>query len=114
SLPDFADLPGVAELVGLARHIELRAVSRWVGLGLVVGMLSGFAACALYVAFEALRHLVVHELAHTSLLEPAGEPALFAGHLTASEPRTWVLAVAPGIGAFFSVWLVHRFCKEAK
>ena len=108
-------MPGVAELVGLARHIELRAVSRWVGLGLLVGMLSGFAACVLYVAFEAIRHLVVHEFAHTSLLEPAGEPALFAAHLPqVADPRTWVLVIAPGIGAFFSVWLVHRFCQEAR
>lgn len=113
SLPGIADLPGVAELAGLARHIELRAVSRWVGLGLLVGLLSGFAACALYLAFEAIRHLVVHELAQTSLLEPAGEPSLFGGAHDHSSPRTWVLVLAPAVGAFFSAWIVHRFCKEA-
>lgn len=114
-LPGISDLPGVSELAGLARHIELRAVSRWVGLGLVVGLLSGLGACALYVGFEAVRHLIVHELAHTRLLEPAGEPSLFRqdGLEPEGTGRRWILVIAPAIGAFLAAWIVDRFCKEA-
>lgn len=115
-LPGISDLPGVSELAGLARHIEFRAVSRWVGLGLVVGLLSGLAACALYVGFEAVRHFFVHELAHTMVLEPAGEPSLFRqeGDLKPEGAgRRWVLVIAPAIGAFLAAWIVERFCKEA-
>lgn len=115
-LPGFGDLPGVSELAGLARHIELRAVSRWVGLGLVVGLLSGFAACALYVGFEAVRHFVAHELARTVMLEPAGEPSLFRNESelrTEGGGRRWVLVLAPAVGAFLAAWIVLRFCREA-
>ncbi len=115
-IPGLSELPGIAELAGLARHIELRAVSRWVGLGLAVGLLSGTAACLLYVAFEAVRHLVVHVGAGAVLPEPAGETSLFPSHGDApvgTTVRRWVLVVAPALGAFLSAWLVHAYCKEA-
>jgi len=116
SLPGFSELPGITELAGLARHIELRAVSRWVGLGLFVGILSGLAACLLYLGFEFIRHLVVHELAGATLLEPAGEPSLFGDGSADPTPhvsRRWVLVLGPAVGAFFSAWLVHKYCSEA-
>ncbi len=113
SFPGISDLPGIAELVGLARHIELRAVSRWVGLGLAVGLLSGLSACVLYVGFEAIRHVVVHWLAGATLLEPAGESALFGASAHHANPLRWVLVVAPAIGSFLSAAIVFRFCKEA-
>ena len=105
-------LPGLNELVGLARHIELRAVSRWVGLGSIVGVLAGLAASLLFIIVEWLRHFVVSELAHSTPLEAAGEPALFsASHY--SDERLWVLMLAPAVGAFLSAWLIYRFAPEA-
>src|SRR5690606_33048740 len=116
NLPGLSDLPGISELAGLARHIELRAVSRWVGLGSFVGILAGLAARALYVGFEGIRHLVVRTLAGATLLEPAGEPSLFgAAHdgrgITA---RRWVLVIAPAIGGFVAAWICYTFCHEAR
>lgn len=105
-------LPGFAELAGLARHIEIRAVSRWVGLGLVVGFLAALAACILYVGFEALRFVVLGGLAHMSPLEPAGEPALFHGEFQ-GPARKWAMVLAPAMGAFLSALVIHRFCREA-
>lgn len=111
-LPAF---PGLAELVSLVRHLELRAVSRWVGLGLAVGILSGLAACLLYVSIEATRHLIVHEWAGAELLEPAGEPALFRGEERgdAHPARPWILILAPAVAACCSAALVALFCREA-
>ncbi|MCH2108131.1 MAG: chloride channel protein [Polyangiaceae bacterium] len=109
-------LPGLSDLAGLARHLELRAVSRWVGLGLVIGLLSGAAACALYWGLEALRFFVVDFLAHEQLLEAAGEPALFEHHSTSEmtqQPRRWILLLAPALGSFLSGWVVYLFAREA-
>src|SRR5690606_5618180 len=103
---------GGAQLAGLVRHLELRAVSRWVGLGLLVGILSGLFASLLYVGVEAIRYLVVHVGAGAHLLEPAGEGSLFRSTLPTTH-RPWVLVVAPAVGCFLSSWIVYRFCKEA-
>src|SRR5690606_30535104 len=78
AIPSLSDLPGIAKLARLVRHIELRAVSRWVGLGLAVGLLSGSAACLLEIAFEFVTHLVVHVGAAAVLPEAAGEASLFS------------------------------------
>jgi len=104
------------ELAGLARHIEFRAVSRWVGLGLAVGLLSGSAACLLYLATEFIKHLVVDFGAGAVLREPSGEGSPF--HPVNQGPvgsmlRPWVLVIAPAIGAFLSAWVVHVFAQEA-
>lgn len=111
SFPGVFDLPGMSELAGLARHIELRAVSRWVGLGLLVGVLSGVAASVLYVSVELVRHVVIH-LAGVTPLEPAGETSLFDAAPQGVE-RSWILVIAPVLGAFLSGWIVHRFSREA-
>lgn len=108
-LPHF---PSLADLVGLARHIELRAVSRWVGLGLVVGLLAGLAACVLYLGFEAVRHLTLVLCARMEQLEPAGEHALFHS-VPSGDVRLWALVLMPALGFFLSAWVVHRFAREA-
>ncbi len=84
-------------------------------MGLAVGLLSGLAACALYIGFEAVRHLIVHELANTRMLEPAGEPSLFRqdGLEPEGAGRRWILVIAPAVGGFLAAWVVERFCKEA-
>lgn len=116
AIPSLSDLPGIAKLARLVRHIELRAVSRWVGLGLAVGLLSGSAACLLEIAFEFVKHLVVHVGAAAVLPEAAGEASLFSTTVHApagAVVRGWVLVVAPALGAFLSAWLIHVYCKEA-
>jgi len=108
-LPWFSSL---TEFGGLVRHIELRAVSRWVALGLVVGVCAGLAASALHLGVEALRHLMLVQLAGFEPLEAAGEGSLFR-----SGPRhalwPWFAVLCPALGLFASSWLVTRFAPEA-
>lgn len=108
-------LPGIAELAGWARHFELRVVSRWVGLGLSVGILAGLVACLLYLGFEAVRHFTMDWLAGVVLLEPAGEPAMFrgAGPAESRSERWWLVVLLPGLGAYLSALIVTYFCPEA-
>lgn len=101
-----------ADVAGLARHIELRAVSRWVALGLMVGVAAGLLACLLYLGFEALSQLVFVELAGLTRLEAAGEAGLFRP-LSRAPYRPWVLVLAPAVGLAASSYLVLRFAPEA-
>jgi len=116
SLPGWFEVPGRSELSGLTRHIELRAVWRWVGLGLAVGLLSGGAACLLYLGSEFVKHLVVHFGAGAVLREPHGEVSPFHGSAVArvgTTLRPWVLVIAPALGAFLSACVVYFCAPEA-
>ncbi len=107
-------IPGLSELAGLARHFEFRAVSRWVGLGSIVGVLSGLAAAALYAAVEFVRYVVLSLGAGYHALEPDGEPALFGHVVEGGEVRTWVVVLAPAVGGFLAGLIVWWICPEAR
>lgn len=104
---------GIGELAGLARYIELRAVSRWVGMGLAVGLAAGALACVLYLAIDAVRFSTLRSLAGLHPLEPAGEPTLFETRHGDGASLWWVAVLCPAVGAFASVWVVRRFAPEA-
>jgi CIC family chloride channel protein len=103
---------GLKDVAGLVRHIELRAVSRWVALGLMVGVCAGIAACALHLGFEVVSHFTLVRLGGLHLLEAAGEGRLFdPGPPKDAVP--WVAVACPALGLFASSWLVTRFAPEA-
>lgn len=104
---------GLTTLGQVSNQFELGAVTRWVTLGLIVGVLTGVMASCLYVATEFVHHLVMERLARVSAPGPAGETPIF--HFEASGgPRLWVLVVGPAVVGFLSAWLVHRFAPEAR
>lgn len=106
-------LPGLEDLTAFARLFEFRTVSRWVGLGLVVGVVSGLGAAAFFVAMDWLRHQVLAVGANLALLEPHGEHSLF-GLSAGGAVRNWVVVLAPALGGLVSGLLVFRFCPEAE
>jgi CIC family chloride channel protein len=106
-------LPGLDDLTSLLRLFELRTVSRWVGLGLLVGVVSGLCAAAFFAAMDGLRTVALGMLANAPLLEPQGEHSLF-GHERAGEPRWWWLVLVPTLGALVSGWIVATFAPEAE
>ncbi len=104
---------GLTTLGQVSEQFELGAVTRWVTLGLIVGLLTGVMASCLYVATEFVHHWVMERLAQVSTPGPGGETPLF--HSPSShEPRVWVLVLAPAVFGFLSAWVVHRFAPEAR
>jgi chloride channel protein, CIC family len=110
--PPGSRLPGLSELTALSRLFEFRTVSRWIGLGLLVGVASGLGAAAFHVAMDWVRHVVLVRGANLSLFEPHGEHSLF-GSRAAGDVRLWVIVLAPALGGLLSGLLVQRFCPEA-
>lgn len=106
-------LPGLSDLATFARLFELRTVSRWVGLGLVVGIVAGLGAAAFFVGMEWVSHLVLGEWARFPMQAPAGEESLF-GHTAQGPIRWWVVVVAPAVGGLISGLLVWKFAPEAE
>jgi CIC family chloride channel protein len=105
-------LPSLNDLAAFARLFEFRAVSRWVGLGVLVGIASGASAVVFLAMSEAVRHFLLDELANLKMLEPGGEGALFPSSASGA-PRAWVLLLVPAVGGIVSGLLVRVFCPEA-
>jgi CIC family chloride channel protein len=85
------------------------ASMRWMGLAVIVGLVSGLCAVGFFTAVEYGQHLLLHGLAGQPMPAPAGE-SLF--HMPAGPPRPWLiplLTTAVGLG---TGWLVARFIPE--
>lgn len=106
-------LPLFADISALARLFEFRTVSRWVGLGLLVGVVSGLTAAVFYVAMHWVHGFVLTDLANYVPLEPAGEGAI-GEHSVSGPVRRWLLVLAPAIGGLISGILVFKFAPEAE
>ncbi|MCA9592566.1 MAG: chloride channel protein [Myxococcales bacterium] len=106
-------IPTLADLGAFARLFEFRAVSRWVGLGLVIGVVAGLGAAAFYVGMDWIRHTMLGVGAHMPPLEPHGEHSLF-GEVPPGEVRKWVMVLSPALGGLISGLIVFRFAPEAE
>lgn len=104
--PMFPQVPGLDELIRHADRLQLRTVSRWLGLSLVLGMAAGAAAIVFYVATDWVRHLVIHSWAGHNLAEPDGERTLFAA-IQGQHFRPWALVLAPTLGGLLVGLLSH-------
>ncbi len=111
--PGIPRFPTLNDLADVARLLEIRTVSRWVGLGLVVGVGAGLGAAAFFVAMDYVRHVVFGLVAHLQLLEPGGEHSLFSTE-GISDPVLLLVVLAPAIGGLLSGLIVFRFAPEAE
>jgi len=80
-------------------------------LGIVVGAVTGVAAILFYVSLEALKHLLLHQLAGFSLPAPAGEE-LFSG--PAGPFRPWLLFGFLSAVGVLTGYLLYRFMPQTR
>lgn len=104
-------IPTLADIGAFARLFEVRAVSRWVGLGLIAGVVSGLAAAVIFLGMDALRQLTLVHASGFRLIEPAGEHSLFSGPL-ALVWRPWLLPLIPAVGGAIACMLTMRFSRD--
>ena len=88
--------------------------SRWLVLGLMVGIASGFIAACFFASLEIATHFTFGTLAGMPPLAPPGDRLLdVPGHI-AAEPRPWVVFFLPALGGLVSGWLVYRYAPETE
>jgi len=112
-IPRIPRLPTLHDLATIARLLDFRTVSRWVGLGMLVGVVSGLGAAAFFVGMDYVRQVGLHGWANLASLEPAGERSLF--RIEPDGPvRYWLVVLIPAIGGLISGLLVFGFAPEAE
>ena len=112
-VPRLPRLPNLHDLAGFARLLDFRTVSRWVGLGLVIGVGAGLGAAAFFIGMDYVRQVVLHGWANFASLEPSGEPSFF--RVEPDGPvHWWIVVLAPAVGGLLSGLIVFRFAPEAE
>ncbi len=106
-------IPSFTDLTAFARLFELRTVSRWVGLGLAIGIVAGLGAAFFFAGMQWVRHIVLDGWANLPAVEPRGEHSLFDAPIT-GHVRWWMVALAPALGGLASGLIVFRFAPEAE
>jgi CIC family chloride channel protein len=103
--------PALARL--LARIARVR--SRWIVYGIAVGICSGLAAAAFFVALEYATRFTTVTLIHALPPEPPpGDAFLAPPESPAGPPRRWLFFLMPAIGGLASGLVIWRFAPEAE
>ena len=113
AMPGPGRLPNLSDLTAFARLFEFRTVSRWVGLGLAIGIVAGLGAGAFFLGMQWIHHVVIAGWGNLPQLEPRGEHSLFETRID-GPVRHWVLVLAPAVGGLISGLLVFTFAPEAE
>lgn len=83
---------------------------RWLFIGFVVGILSGFVAVIFFGAIEYGKFIIQVHLAGLVSPHPAGESLFHAPEVVV--PREWVIPIACCATGLLTGWLVQRFIPE--
>jgi CIC family chloride channel protein len=94
--------------------MESSSATRWIGLGIAVGVACGLVAALFYVALEAAVHLTFDVCAGIPLGAPPGDRLLGLPGAPAAEPRRWIFFLLPAVGGLLSGLLVSRWAPEAE
>ncbi len=88
--------------------------ARWIVWGISVGVLSGLAAAAFFVALEWTSWLAMHQLAQVSIPAPPGDSLFAHAGPPAGPPRRWLFFLLPAIGGLLSGAIVYTLAPEAE
>ena len=100
-----------AWLTTLANIHKHRTV-RWTCFSLIVGVLSGSMACAVFYLLEYTTFFSLELLAGYPVTKPAGEQLV--GLVSQTPFRQWVLCLLPAIGGLLSGLIVYTWAPEAE
>ncbi len=86
---------------------------RWLLLGVVVGIISGFAAVLFFYSIELLKHFFLHDLAGLVLPAPAGEALFEEAGPPSGDPHLWIIPLLTCSAGLLTGWLVKRFIPDS-
>ena len=94
-------------------HIEnLDYYKKWLVLGIIIGIIAGFASVLFYYATEASETLFMHYIMGYNRPLPLGEGGSLS--YTFVMLKTYFIPISIIFGAFASAWLVYRFAPETE
>ncbi len=92
-----------------------RVRSRWVVYGIAVGICSGLAAAAFFVALEYATHFTAETLVRSlPPPPPPGDAFLPRPESLPGPPRRWLFFLMPALGGLAAGLVVWRFAPEAE
>jgi chloride channel protein, CIC family len=92
----------------------LESSTRWIALGIGVGLACGLTAAAFFATLELATHLTFGIAAGVPVTPPPGDRLLPLPGQIAATPRPWLYFLLPAIGGLLSGLLVYRYAPEAE
>jgi len=99
-------------LLWFASRFDFTVAGKWLGLGVLVGIVSGLGAIALHFGLQGIRELVLNGLVGLDIGYPGGEPPEFGVRMGAFAP--YLVVVVPALGGLLSGLLVYWLAPEAE
>lgn len=96
----------------ILKDINLRQIRRWTLLSIVIGIVSGFAAIAFYLALGAFSHYIFSGITGYYPPSPSGELPLFT--IPQASPNIWMLFLLPAAGGLLAGIIIYTFAPEAE
>ncbi len=87
-------------------------MSRWIVLGVIVGVISGLGAAGFFFLLELSKEFTFGRLAGYYMATPTGEKLFPAPQDMVF--RRWVFFILPAVGGLISGLIVYRFAPEAE
>ncbi len=95
------------------KDINISNLGRVITFSILVGIIAGLGAIALYLLIQFFTHIAINNFAGYKFAETFGEKSIFH-----SSPhvhfRRWALLLLPAVGGLFSGFLVFKFAPEAE
>jgi chloride channel protein, CIC family len=100
---------------GWQRNIDrfFASSTRWIALGLTIGVISGLVAAAFFTALELVTHFCFGVLTGIPAVSPPGDRLAGLPGAVAAQPHPWIYFLLPAVGGLLSGLLVFRWAPEA-
>lgn len=93
-------------------EINLKQIQRWTLFGIVIGIVSGFAAVLFYLGISAFSHYIFGGISGYYPPSPSGELSPFT--IPQASPNIWLLLILPAAGGLLAGIIIYTFAPEAE
>ncbi|MBU4221273.1 MAG: chloride channel protein [Euryarchaeota archaeon] len=94
------------------KEINLKQIQRWTLFGIVIGIVSGFAAVLFYMGISAFSHYIFGGISGYYPPSPSGELSPFT--IPQASPNIWLLLILPAAGGLIAGIIIYTFAPEAE
>src|SRR5579875_2931528 len=105
-----ATITTTKRIAGLNRLLNRSYLTKWVIIGLLIGLVAGFGATAFYYMIQGVTNYLLGGITGFYPPNPAGEP----GAPLTINPKYLLIPISTAIGGLAAGLIIYRFAPEAE
>jgi chloride channel protein, CIC family len=96
------------------RYVNRSYLTKWLVIGILIGLVAGFGATAFYYAIELVSNTILTGLTGFSPPTPNGEVNTILIFASSANPKYYLIPISTIIGGAVAGLLIYRFAPEAE